>query len=164
MASIETPIFDIHVEVSAMAECGISSDEIQRVVDTADLYVTTGGLDPAAAVLRAQREALAPGMQSAITRAVEAHWKRRRDDICHGCDCRRAVATITPQPGYEDIIPTSRKCAKCVRLMGENTRSAVTITQDGPRLLNLDAPRWEANPDGVSGRMVRGYRHWRTKR
>jgi hypothetical protein len=24
--------------------------------------------------------------------------------------------------------------------------------------------KWEANPDGLSGRLVRGYRHWRTKR
>jgi hypothetical protein len=24
--------------------------------------------------------------------------------------------------------------------------------------------RWEANPFGVSGRVIRGYRHWRNKR
>jgi hypothetical protein len=24
--------------------------------------------------------------------------------------------------------------------------------------------QWEANPDGLSGRLIRGYRHWRDKR
>ncbi len=59
-----------------MAGVGVGVKEIQRIVNVADCYVTAEGLDPEAATLRAEAEALPVSTQLAIRRAADAHAAR----------------------------------------------------------------------------------------
>lgn len=73
-------------------------------------------------------------------------------DATHAQEDRALLARAHCPPSTDEL---SRVTSASIHLASESA---------SPLARTADRPRWEANPSGFSGRLVRGYRHWRHKR
>lgn len=80
---------------------------------------------------------------------------KRMSDPSFGCQC-------DSRQRIEHNVSAGRTCEWC----GQEV--ALPKREQELRMIafyGVGSPsNWEANPSGVSGRLVRGYRHWRHKR
>ena len=77
-----------------------------------------------------------------------------RRSLCDAC------AHEVGRPHYSDAEIAAAELED--RIARQRAALAASFTAAAEQQAN--PPAWEANPLGLSGRLIRGYRHWRNKR
>lgn len=98
------------------------------------------------------------GRECWVCPAAEPEWS-----VCPDCGCEPKNNGCRPGCGRAVTKEARRLLANAQRVStGES--SVQGMDERAVRNLHMPDDRWQANPDGLSGRLVRGYRHWRYKR
>lgn len=137
-----------------MKTCPECAEEVQ---DAASTCRYCGAEQPSARILQLAREHYAEfGWHcAACGRTEQPHME---SGACATC------GTVPAEDVYASRMKESIRYVSVEESIRANERQMEAADRVMTSLPPLPPRRWEANPAGLSGRVIRGYRHWRHKR